>query len=72
MVAFPVLSDKLLINITTAGEFGGGLLNLDIERDIMKKLAGTVMASFILASAIAVWAGEEALPKDLDSYTCTG
>jgi hypothetical protein len=38
----------------------------------MKKLAGIVIVSFILASAIAAWAGEEALPKDLDYYTYTG
>ena len=38
----------------------------------MKKLAGIVIASFILASAIIARAGEETLPKDLDSYTYTG
>src|SRR5512147_627492 len=41
-------------------------------RNKMKKLAGLVMASFIFASAITTWAGEEALPQDLDSYTYTG
>jgi cytochrome P460 len=38
----------------------------------MKKLSGIVIVSFILAWAIIAWAGEEALPKDLDSYTYTG
>jgi len=38
----------------------------------MKKLAGIVIASFIIASSITAWAGEEALPKDLDSFTYTG
>jgi len=38
----------------------------------MKKLAGIVIASFIIASSITAWAGEEALPKDLDFFTYTG
>jgi cytochrome P460 len=38
----------------------------------MKKLAGILLVSFILASAITARAAEEALPKDLDSYTHTG
>jgi len=38
----------------------------------MKKLAGICIVTFILASTITAWAGGEALPKDLDSYTRTG
>jgi hypothetical protein len=38
----------------------------------MKKLTDIVIVSIILTFAITTWAGEEALPKDLDSYTYTG
>jgi hypothetical protein len=38
----------------------------------MRKLTGVVIVSFILTFTITSWAGEEALPKDLDSYTYTG
>ncbi len=38
----------------------------------MKKMASVVIVLSILASAITVWAGEEALPRDLDSYAYTG
>ena len=38
----------------------------------MKKLAGIIIASFILASTITARAGQETLPKDLDSYAYTG
>jgi hypothetical protein len=38
----------------------------------MKKLVGISVAAVVLASAIAVWADEAALPKDLDSYRHIG
>ncbi|HEX9138058.1 MAG TPA: cytochrome P460 family protein, partial [Nitrospirota bacterium] len=38
----------------------------------MRKLKGVVIVSFILTFTITSWAGDEALPKDLDSYTYTG
>ena len=38
----------------------------------MKKLAGMFAAAFVLALVVTTWAGEAALPKDLDSYTHTG
>jgi hypothetical protein len=47
-------------------------LETNTGRNTMKKPAGILIVSFILASAITAWAGEEALPKDLDSYTYTG
>lgn len=43
-----------------------------IGRNTMKKLTDIVIVSIILTFAITTWAGEEALPKDLDSYTYTG
>jgi hypothetical protein len=60
------------MNITTAEEVRRRLSNLNTGRNNMKKLAGIVIASFMLASSITAWASEEALPKDLDSYTYTG
>jgi hypothetical protein len=38
----------------------------------MKKLVSLFAVAFVLASVITAWAGEAALPKDLDSYKHIG
>jgi cytochrome P460 len=60
LVAFPDLWGKLIIYGTHC------------EEEPMKKLAGIVLVWLIFSSVITALAGEESLPKDLDSYTYTG